>query len=744
MRKIIVLRGAQGAGKSTFVVEQQLDPYVISSDAIRLLFGSVRMSPQGNMTINHENEHKIWSFISELLDRKMAQGEFIVVDATFQKSNDFSSIIQKAKLYRYEIICIDFSDVPLQTALERNALRPEYKQVSNEIIALTHQKIINEKIPSKITVFSYAMFANQRLIDCIDVKKVDLSAYKKVHHIGDVQGCFQPLEHYFKDGFKQDEFYIFVGDFLDRGIQNAQVMQFLLNEVISLPNVVLLWGNHETHLHNFALDLKICSREFNLKTLSQLLKINFSKDQAETLCQKLVDCFVYEYAGFSCFVSHAGISKIPQHPVLLPSIQYWKGTGVYDHPVDELFSKNMKDSSWIQVHGHRNNNVLPIQAGKKSFNLEGQVEFGGHLRIMTLHENGSMEFLEIKNNVYASQQISDGTSLKCDADEFGKMSEHAIDSLTHHNFVRLKWFKSYPHICSYTFKPSVFSKKSWDDVVVKARGLFVDNNRTIVARSYNKFFNVNELPSLTLDTLSSKLKFPLSVYIKENGYLGILGYDQQTDDLFFASKSTPESEYAHYFKQILMQHIGEQRLPALKNYVRTYNVGLIFEVIDIVNDPHIIEYDTTKIILLDIIARTESFSCLSYKELEKLALQYGLAYKTRAMQFQDWPSFLGWYQSVQRAGKEYQFQGKHIEGFVVQDCEGFLFKIKLPYYGFWRQMRELRDQMAENRRSGKAIRADLTDQNACSFYTWLSKKPDEMLAKSIIELRKMYIEQTTF
>ncbi|MBP6869699.1 metallophosphoesterase [Candidatus Babeliales bacterium] len=740
MRKIVILRGVQGSGKSTFVVEQQLDPYVISSDSIRLLVGSVVMSPEGAMSINHGNEDKAWALIGDVLDKRMFRGEFIVVDATFQKTRDFSKIIERAKLHRYEIVCVDFSDVSLDTALARNKLRPEYRQVKDEVIQATYHNIINEEIPKQITVVPSQMFENQKLINYLDVQRVDLNKYKKVHHIGDIQGCFEPLQKYFEHGFKEDEYYIFVGDYLDRGIQNAQVMQFMLDTVIHLPNVTLLWGNHETHIHRFAVGEKTVSREFADQTLPQLKTINFSKDQAEKLCQKLVDCFVYEYAGHFGFVTHAGISKIPEHSVLLASMQYWKGTGDYEYPVDEVFSKVMKDSNWLQVHGHRNNNFLPVQASEKSFNLEAQVEFGGYLRVMILNENGTIEVQEVKNNTYNKQKNTNDSN-QSSSDEIGKISKESMAALIAHKSIRKKEFENHPHISSYTFKPSVFFKKSWDDVVIKARGLFVDNNRSIVARAYDKFFNIGEIPLTTIDNLAIKFKFPLSVYVKENGYLGILGYDEQKDALFFTSKSTPESVHCDYFKEILLQQIGQEYLPSLKNYLRAHNVNLVFEVIDTLNDPHIIEYDATKVILLDVISRTEAFTCLPYAELEKFALQYGFQHKEKAMQFHDWKSFLGWYQSVQREGKEYTFKGKHIEGFVLQDDQGFLCKIKLPYYNHWRYMRTIRDQVIAMRESGKVMNIDFHDQNALKFYNWIHDQPDNVLSQSIIDLRKMYIQE---
>ena len=63
------------------------------------------------------------------------------------------------------------------------------------------------------------------------MKKRDFSQYKRIHHIGDVHGCYTALMKYLDDngGIKDDEFYIFTGDYIDRGVENAEVVNFLIS-----------------------------------------------------------------------------------------------------------------------------------------------------------------------------------------------------------------------------------------------------------------------------------------------------------------------------------------------------------------------------------------------------------------------------------------------------------------------------------------------------------------------------------
>jgi predicted kinase len=447
--------------------------------------GGVVMSPDGRIVINQGNDKRVWEEIERILDEKMSRGEFIIFDATFQRTRDFKLTMQMAIKYRYEVCCVDFSSIPASVAKERNLQREAYKQVPDEVITRAYERYDESKIPQDVTVFSYSDFEKSSLIDRLNVKLVDLNSYKKIHHIGDLQGCYEPIEKYFANGFKEDEFYIFVGDFLDRGIQNGEVIRWLVNHVMGRPNVVMIWGNHETHIHRYATGQTTVSKEFQHNTLPQLEKVNFTKNEANLLCSKLLDCFVYYYGKVKCLVTHAGIATLPEHLVLIPSNQFWKSTGTYEYPVGQAFSDNMVNTDWIQVHGHRNSKLLPIKAASKSYNLEAEVEFGGHQRIMTLTKEGDVEGIEIPNNICRKK----GTSTELHeslGDEKSKISSVSLDRLRAHDFVNYKKFISHPRIASYNFSRKAFTKGIWDKVSLTARGLFIDNERHIIARSYNR------------------------------------------------------------------------------------------------------------------------------------------------------------------------------------------------------------------------------------------------------------------
>lgn len=94
-----MLRGAPASGKFTFIKDNNLEPYVISSDNLRLMVAGLSMDLDGNMKTSQELDRKIWEFLGEILDERMRYGATTVIDAThnstksFKKYNGFLGIM---------------------------------------------------------------------------------------------------------------------------------------------------------------------------------------------------------------------------------------------------------------------------------------------------------------------------------------------------------------------------------------------------------------------------------------------------------------------------------------------------------------------------------------------------------------------------------------------------------------------------------------------------------------------------
>ncbi len=187
--------------------------------------------------------------------------------------------------------------------------------------------------------------------------------------------------------------------------------------------------------------------------------------------------------------------------------------------------------------------------------------------------------------------------------------------------------------------------------------------------------------------------------------------------------------------------VSEYKLEELKQLLRDENLCMIFEVNDPSRDPHMIEYDKPHAVLLDIVYRTEEFCRLSYAHIQKIANDYGLQCKRKAIIFNDWESFASWHHAIEKLGVNYSFKDKHIEGFVVEDSKNIMFKIKLPYYSFWKEMRSLKERIITIRQSGGNLKRDISNPDAKAFYEWAKQQPDEVLNMDIITLRKKFEEE---
>lgn len=180
------------------------------------------------------------------------------------------------------------------------------------------------------------------------------------------------------------------------------------------------------------------------------------------------------------------------------------------------------------------------------------MEFAGHLRVVTLSSN-NFEVIVVKNDIYDKSRLQDiDIRLPINLE-----NENLVKLLRSNNLIIEKSFRD--SISSFNFKKKAFYRKIWNEQTTKARGLFINKaNFEIVARSYEKFFNIGEMDFTEYSFLKNHIKYPLQVFKKENGYLGMLGYNSQFDQLVFACKSTIDSEYAKQFERIFKERYPER------------------------------------------------------------------------------------------------------------------------------------------------------------------------------------------
>lgn len=138
-RTILILRGIQGSGKSTFarqwINEDPEHRVRFNRDDVRNMLGPYWI-PSREKFIN--------SLYGSFLDNATAKGYNIVVDNMNLNEKDIEFIKEyikdtnKFNFYKYKIEYKDFFDVPLETCIERDSKREN--PIGEKVIRQTYNK----------------------------------------------------------------------------------------------------------------------------------------------------------------------------------------------------------------------------------------------------------------------------------------------------------------------------------------------------------------------------------------------------------------------------------------------------------------------------------------------------------------------------------------------------------------------------------------------------------------------------
>jgi predicted kinase/predicted phosphodiesterase len=395
---LIVLSGIPASGKSTFITKNNLEGYVISSDSIRLELSNPVLTIDGTFQINQQVSTKAWKLVNQRIEEKLKKGDLCVVDATHTKSSYFSRYLSLCNKYGYELAVVQF-DIDIDEAVKRDSMRPEYKQVGEEVITR-----LFDSYTTLIHKEGYIVIKSEdfKLPTLSDVK-VNLEKFEKIVHIGDIQGMGNLFQNYLlQNPINPNYLYVFCGDLVDRGDSNdLAVITFF--ELLKNENVVYLEGNHDTFLRNWAYGIENEHAEFINVTQKQLENNPLIEKRAlKSGFDKLRTYLFYQYNDKEVFVCHGGIPKLPHDISLVNSNNFIKGTGAYAQSQisDERFCELNAENQFL-IHGHRNQDFVPTKNTSRTFNLEGKVEFpqkNGQLRIVELTKLGFevVHFPELK------------------------------------------------------------------------------------------------------------------------------------------------------------------------------------------------------------------------------------------------------------------------------------------------------------------------------------------------------------
>lgn len=319
--------------------------------------------------------------------------------------------------------------------------------------------------------------------------------------------------------------------------------------------------------------------------------------------------------------------------------------------------------------------------------------------------------------------------------------DRRLQNMLKSEYIRVKELGN--DIVSLNFTRDAFQDGIWNDETIKARGLFINKvDGDIVARSYNKFFQYNETQE-TKDYVDNHLVYPLYISKKFNGFLGIISV--YNNEFFIATKSTNEGEYCEYFKEILNKTIfaNEEDKNELFRVLKEHNCSATFEVMDMVNDQHIV-YEENPLALLDFIPNTLDINGID-KDVElsetlkdKLSIKSIVIAKNKVIKTkEELDNFLN------------MTEEEELEGAVITDSKGFMRKYKTNFYRFWKTERNqlarvLKDKDVKGSNRLNSDKAQNAEQDFINFlHDFLQDKTveekEELLnTKSIIWFREQY------
>ena len=723
MRTLLLLRGIQASGKSTWIKENNLEPYTLSADNIRLNIANPVLLEDGSYEISQKYNKVTWELLYKYLEMRMQNGDFTIIDATHSDLKLLNKYKDLANTYKYTMYCLEF-DVPLEEALRRNRERDSYKYVPERVIERTYETIKNnEKLPSGLKKI-------ESIDEIINFYTADVNQYEKVVIIGDIHSCAEPLKEALKD-FNEETLYIFVGDYFDRGIQPVETFNIIL-DLLEKPNVILIEGNHEEKsMKKFIYDEEKYTKSFEETTLLPLLKeydVDYVRASLKKIYKKLRQCFAFEFRGKKFLCTHGGLPLVP-NLTLVSAKEMIHGVGKYETEIGEIYSENYKKGlcqGFIQVHGHRG-----VNDGQFSYCLEDRVEFGGELKVLTIDNEGKIKKTGIKNSVY-NKGLKLPMSGAVEKVEFNTANE-LINEMIRHQFINVKECEH--NLISLNFNREAFNKKKWNDLTIKARGLFVDKDSgEVKIRSYNKFFNFGER-HVNLGYLKKYATYPIRAFKKYNGFLGLASV--VNNEIVLTSKSVTSGKYKDIFQDIWNKVESEVR-ELLKQTMIENNCTAVFEVVSPEYDPHIIKYDKEHLYLLDFIENKLDLDThnidLEFSEnlMKKVEFSSDLLTKkeelTRLENYDELYNFL--------AEKEKSLE--EFEGYVLCDNSGFMFKFKLPYYNLWKTRRAWLERYRSALVKGKKVEVTEKDEHRHFKKFLLKLGKDKLQELSIIDVRELY------
>ncbi|KAJ2725422.1 trna ligase [Coemansia sp. Benny D115] len=293
-------------------------------------------------------------------------------------------------------------------------------------------------------------------------------------------------------------------------------------------------------------------------------------------------------------------------------------------------------------------------------------------------------------------------------------------------------------------------KKNPCPLPTQARGLFTSgesDDQVIVARGYNKFFNVDEVPTTKWSWIEANTMGPYELTVKENGCLIMAASINDGRELLVTSKhavNVPHAEVGSAWVDRHLATVGKTR-EELAAFLHENNATAVFELCDDEFEEHILEYPERSrgLYLHGLNRNTVELETWPSTEVAQVAEDFGF-HKTGYYVFhtpQEGKQF------ADRIREEKMLDGRAIEGFVVRcrrdgGSRPFMFKIKYdePYLMF-REWREITGRVLADKPF--KTRYELSKVYVSWLKTQIKADPasfENFATKGVIGTRKRFLE----
>ena len=152
MKKLILLQGASGTGKSSWIRDHHVQCYTISADEIRQRLGLSVNTKRGNMPIIKIKSHDdsiTWDIFNKIIDYRITQTDLTIVDNTNTSAIALDQMHNLATKYNCHVYLLDFM---LQFESANHKFDNAAVQRARDILLKRNSKRIMYPVPKYVLI----------------------------------------------------------------------------------------------------------------------------------------------------------------------------------------------------------------------------------------------------------------------------------------------------------------------------------------------------------------------------------------------------------------------------------------------------------------------------------------------------------------------------------------------------------------------------------------------------------------